>query len=538
MTVNLPPELMTPRLRRIIAEKERRRRANQISWPENIEWREVGLDLLPHNADTGELLSWAPQEGSQRSFLDCGVDEALYEGTRGPGKTAALLMSYAKYVGRGFGDAWLGILFRRTYAELGDVIVKSKRLFSKLFPDARYNESKHEWRWPGGEQLIFRYADSVADYDHYHGHEYPWIGWEELTRWASPDLYKKMISLCRSTKPGMPRHIRATTNPYGPGHNWVKTRFGLPLNDGEVMGNILVEIDEESGKPLPPRIAFHGTLAENLVMLHADPNYEAKIRAAASNAEEAKAWLEGSWDIVAGGIIDDIWKRSIHVLPRIPIDLIPKKWQIARAYDHGTSKPFSVGWWLKSNGEPIVLPNGRIVGPVRGDVIRFRELYGWNGKPNEGAKMSSRDIARRIRALEEEWGIASRVRGGIADSAIFSGSEDDPKKSVASEMESEGIEWEPADKRPGSRKNGATIVRDLLKGAIPDEEGYREDPGMFITEDNPQWLRTVPILPRSNKDPDDVDTEAEDHAWDETRYFAVQPDFPLTGAARFKALSR
>ena len=61
-------------------------------------------------------------------------------------------------------------------------------------------------------------------------------------------------------------------------------------------------------------------------------------------------------------------------------------------------------------------------------------------------------------------------------------------------------------------------MRSRLKAAIPEEQGSRHQPGMFILETCDQFLRTVPVLPRDDKDLDDVDTDAEDHIGDEVRY--------------------
>jgi hypothetical protein len=156
---------------------------------------------------------WQPACESQAAFLSCPVFEVLFQGTRGGGKTDCLLMDFAQFVGRGFGKDWAGILFRRTYPELEDVEKKANRWFPQIFPDAEYVAGKHLWKFRTGETLKFRHAERIADYQKYHGHEYPWIGWEELTNWATPDLYVKMMSVCRSSNPSVPRHIRATCNP-------------------------------------------------------------------------------------------------------------------------------------------------------------------------------------------------------------------------------------------------------------------------------------------------------------------------------------
>ncbi|MGD9212264.1 MAG: hypothetical protein PVI90_15895, partial [Desulfobacteraceae bacterium] len=81
-----------------------------------------------------------------------------------------------------------------------------------------------------------------------------------------------------------------------------------------------------------------------------------------------------------------------------------------------------------------------------------------------------------------------------------------------------GINWIPADKRPGSRIDGWEKIRQFMQGAIFSGQP-RENPGLFVFWNCQQFIRTVPVLPRDlNGDPDDVDTNAEDHIADELRY--------------------
>jgi hypothetical protein len=489
----------------LVAERERRLSGGRVEWSDDASWHpdERGA-MRAHDRATGKALAWAPLPGSQQAFLRCDVPEVLFEGSRGGGKTLTLLMDFGQHVGRGYGADWNGILFRRTYPELKDVIAKSKRLFPSLFRGAIYNEGGHEWRWPGGETLRFAFMEREADYWKYHGFGFSWIAWEELTTWPTDELYRLMFSCLRSPNPNVPKRVRSTTNPFGRGHSWVKQRFGLPSARGSVVSPVIAE------DGVPERASVKSHLEENVVLLHADPSYVQRLRAAASNPMQLQAWLEGSWDIVAGGMFDDLWRRDVHVLPSIPASSIPASWRIFRAYDDGQSRPFSVGWYARSSGEPLAL-GGRKIGEVRGDLIRFAEWYGWNGQPNEGARMSSREIARGIVEREVAMGIRDRCRPGPADTAIWNGSPDDPAKSVASQMEIEGVSWEQADKRPGSRRNGWKLIRDLLVGAIADAEGRREEPGLFVSEACRHFIRTVPVLPRDDRDPDDVDTEAEDH---------------------------
>lgn len=461
--------------------------------------------------------SWIAQPGSQALFLACPVFEVLYEGTRGPGKTDTLLMDYAQHVGAGHGPAWRGLLFRQTHPQLADVIAKSKRWYPLIFGSdgCEFSESKSTWSFADGEQLLLRQALVPDDYWNYHGHEYPWIAWEELTNWMDDVLYKRMMSCSRSSRQGMPRKYRATCNPYGRGHNWVKARFRLP----EMRGRVIRTPGE------PDRVAIHGHIDENRVLLAAEPDYLDKIRAAARNPSELAAWLEGSWDVVAGGMFDDVWQASHHVLPEFRV---PRSWRVDRAMDWGSSRPFSVGWWAQSDGSDVVLPEQpadpgrgiplplpeRRMRTVAGDMFRVGEWYGWTGKPNEGVKMTPARVAEGIRSREVQLGLGGRVMPGPADSAIFSSEPGQP--SVAQEMEPYGVRWMRADKGPGSRLAGWEMVRQYMeRGTDPG----RDRPGMFVVGDRcPNFLRTVPTLPRDDDNLDDVDTDAEDHVGDEVRY--------------------
>lgn len=489
-----------------------------MSTAEAAQWLVVNGELKP--IVQGREVSWCAQPGSQEAFLSCPDFEVLYSGNRGGGKTDTLLMDFAQHVGVGHKGEWRGILFRQTFPELADVVNKSKKWFSRIWPRAVFNESQMRWRFPDGEELLFRHFRTQDDYYSYHGHAYPWMAWEELTTWPDDKCYKVMMSCSRSTKPDMPRKYRATTNPYGVGHNWVKSRFRLPLAPGHIVGPVIIETDPESGAALPRRRAIRSHLKENKVLLHSDPNYISRIRAAARNAAELAAWIDGSWDIIAGGMIDDVWNPQIHVIPNLSFDMIPRRWRITRAYDHGQSKPFSVGWWATSNGEPIRLPSGRQLGTIRGDTFRIFEWYGWRGIENEGLRLTAAEIARGIIERESEWGLWGRVRPGVADSSIFDDYE--PGRSVAGDMQRIGITWFPADKGPGSRAQGWQQLRQYLLSSAPKPGEAREHPGMYICARCDQWLRTVPVLPRDEKNMDDVDTDAEDHAGDETRYHLRQ----------------
>ncbi len=421
---------------------------------------------------------WAPLPGSQTLFLTCPIYEALLEGTRGGGKTDTLLMSFAQYVGRGFGEHWRGTLFRLTYPQLADVVAKSKRWFYQIFPGAKFNESDYVWKWPTGEMLYFRYGASEDDYWNYHGHEYPWLGFEELTNWRSLSFYEAMHSTCRSSFPGMPRMIRATCNPFGVGHGPVKQRFKI----GEVAAG---QVIREEG--MQPRVRIHSSIYENTHLLNNDPNYLLSLQSL-SDPNRRRAWLEGDWDIHVGSFLESVWKPSDHVVEPFAI---PTNWKVWRSMDWGYARPYAIYWFaLSPDGVHYI----------------WRELYGHGDKDNTGTREDATMVADRIKAIEEhDHRLGYEYRMNPADPSIFSkiGAE----RSIGQIFRDKGIKWVEAYNAPRSRVNGAQeLIRLLSEGRLK------------IFSNCKHWLRTVPQLPPDRINLEDVDTDAEDHAWDATRY--------------------
>ena len=177
---------------------------------------------------------WKPLPGSQSLALSCPCNEILFEGTRGPGKTAAQLARFRRNVGVGYGSFWRGVIFDTEYKNLADIITQSKRMF-RLFNDgARYLSSASElrWVWPTGEELLFRFGKEADDYWDFHGQEFPFIGFNELTKQQSPEFYEMMFSCRRSSfrpenypldngkllRP-IPLETFSTTNPFGIGQD-------------------------------------------------------------------------------------------------------------------------------------------------------------------------------------------------------------------------------------------------------------------------------------------------------------------------------
>ncbi len=480
--------------------------------------------------------AWRPNSIAQCLAVNCAEPELLLEGNRGGGKTITLLMTYAAHVDKGYGAAWRGIIFRNTYKALEDIINQSKKVFFRIWPDATFNETERLWKFPGGETLKFSQFATPDDYNTWHGQEFPFIGWEELTNYPTDACYRSMMSCNRSSFPGVPKLIRATTNPSGPGKRWVKNRWQLPTMRNQTQTNI---VDEE-GYEVPNRMSLHFKFEDNLDLVRVDPKYMSRVRQSAANAEIRKAWVEGDWNSRSGGFFDDCFHPDIHMLPKF---VIPKGWKLFRALDWGYNAPYSYGIYAECPETCIVelepkreIINGiahdipRSMQFIRGDLIRVFEDYGWvptNGQ-NKGMRLSPAAAAERFKMLEMKWGIHSLMKGGVAGVDLWNTQTDD--NAPIHQFEVRKLNMDKADVSRGSRKGGLMTLVSYLENAIPKKADYggvlpREQPALFFIEaNNAQALRILSEITPDPDNPDDFRQDAEDHLVDELRYMLSRRD--------------
>ena len=238
---------------------------------------------------------------------------------------------------------------RKTYPQLSELIDKTMRYYKPVFPKARYNATSHVWVFPSGAKIYFGSLHHAQDKYNYQGKAFDFIGVDELTHFTW-DEYSYVMSRNRPSGPGTRVYIRATANPGGVGHGWVKARFISPAPAGTRMVQ-LVKVKAPEGKEITrrrTRIFIPSTVFDNPALLENDPGY---IGTLASLPEaEKQALLYGNWDSFSGQVFTE-WRndpnhykdqRWTHVIEPFPI---PEHWKIWRGYDFGFSKPFSVGWY-------------------------------------------------------------------------------------------------------------------------------------------------------------------------------------------------
>lgn len=453
-------------------------------------------------------INYAPTP-KQQIFHATPANEVLYGGAAGGGKTKALIMD--AFFRTAMHPGTTACIFRRTYQELEDTDIK-EALSSYPKSVAKYNAGRHEFRLTNGSLILFRHCENPADRFNYSGIEVQFLYFDELTSFEQV-IYDFLKTRLRAKKSlGVVPIVRSASNPGNIGHGWVKKMF---VDAGPYMSIQTQEIYSEAlHKTKRIRTQYIPALATENPFITEDYIFELEQKPEALR----NALLNGDWDAFEGQVFTEFVNDPKHYQDRLwthviePFE-IPAWWPRYMSFDHGYSKPFSVGWWA-------IDPAGR--------AYRYREWYGCKPRQaNVGIELTPRQIAQGILEREEEERRNNIRIERVCDPACFDKSRGD---SVADQM------------MPGPHGPGVIFTKGdnaRIAGKMQVHERLRFDPegrpGVYIFAGKcDDWLRTVPTLPYSTTKKEDVDTNAEDHAYDDTRYFFM--DHPLAAKGRPKPM--
>ena len=426
-----------------------------------------------------------PNEGPQTEFLAAGEREVLYGGSAGGGKSYAMLADPLRYMGH---PSFSGLLLRHTTEELRELIYKSQEIYPRIWSGIKWSERKMQWVAPSGARLWMSYLDRDDDVLRYQGLAFSWIGFDELTQWATPFAWNYMRSRLRSTAHDLPIFMRATTNPGGRGHHWVKKMFIDPAPYGKKFDATDIETGEalryptghaKAGTALFKRRFIPARLSDNPYLAE-QGDYEAMLLSLPE--QQRRQLLDGDWDIKEGAAFTE-FDRNIHTVEPYRI---PTNWVKFRACDYGYGSKSGVLWFAVSPAEQIIV---------------YRELY--------VSKVLAADLADMI--LEAEAGDGN-IKYGVLDSSLWH-KRGDTGPSLAEQMIMKGCRFRPSDRSKGSRVSGKNEIHRRLQ---VDE--YTEEPRLVFFNTCTNITSQLPALPIDKKNPEDIDTHSEDHLYDALRY--------------------
>src|SRR6056300_1135112 len=451
--------------------------------------------------DTGELstlpppvqdlvqdseIVFQPNAGPQEEFLAASEQDVLYGGAAGGGKSFALLADPLRYC---HNPNMRGLLLRRTLDELTELIDKSRQLYTKAFPGAKFRESKSTWVFTSGATIWFTYLDKDKDVTRFQGQAFNWIGIDEITQYPTPYVWDYLRSRLRSTDPELQQslYMRCTANPGGIGGWWIKNMYidvgehNKPFAAADVETGkpfLWPQGHEKEGQPLFYRRFIPARLTDNPFLM-ADGQYEAMLRSLPEI--ERKRLLEGDWDVADGAAFPE-FSRAKHVVE--PFDL-PTNWPRIRAADYGYASPSCVLW-----------------GAIDWDnnIWIYRELY--------AKHLTAEQLADKILEAEQ---IDPLPHYTVLDSSCWNKTGFGP--SIAEVMMRQGVRWTPSDR---NRIQGKMEVHRRLA-----DDPYTQEPRLRLFSTCQHIIKQLAGIPLSKTNSEDVDTKAEDHAYDALRYMVM-----------------
>lgn len=419
-------------------------------------------------------------------------------GAAGPGKSRfarETLYWFAQQV-----PGFHALLLRRTHKDL-----EQSHLAPRFMP--------HEVASRGGDyvkgppaQAIFHHkgqADSViraghmesdTDVQNYLSSEYDAIVPDETVTFQR-DPMLELFSRARTTNPFMFRlrgldhpdpdqrldgsFVMCPTNPGGRGALWYRDFFVTHTVPRD-----------EFPKYNPARwVFFQAHLRDNPYLA---PGYRESLE----NLPEMRRrqLLEGDWDAFDGQFFGELRQTKDGQPYHAARVEVPSGVEWSCGMDWGFNAPGVIGWYASL---------------ADGHYHRARE-YKFSGQTAD-------QVATAFHRITAELGI-QRVRYVAGDPAMWAKTGAGKGESIAETLLRRRV---PMRKGDNDRFNGAMRVHEFFR----DDGAGRP----YLTVDPvtcPYWWRTLPSLVQDEHDPDDVDTTKDDHAYDETRYWAMSRPSP------------
>jgi phage terminase large subunit len=453
---------------------------------------QIGVAETPVGFAVNGKTLYAPTP-KQVVFHNCPAKNALYGGAAGGGKSHALRWdAYIRCVSLPF---YRALLLRRTNPELENTHLEAVPVDLASGLPGEYLKSEKKLRFPNGAVLAFGHCEDDAAVSKHLSTEYDAVYFDELVTFTEKQ-FLMIRSRARSTKPGVSPVVRAGTNPGGAQSHWVRRRF-IWQDIGPV----------EDPRYRPEDYAYiPATLDDNPHLDQAE--YAALLESLPG--ELARAYRFGDWDIFPGQYFPE-WRKVAEVDGKtVPWHVsaehleYPREWPRSLAMDWGYVKPGWVGWFVHRPEGHAYLEQEYV--PVR--VNSFDQGYevGRRCKERGLKKLLFLVYDHQMQTPQTETGepIIETFQRGLRKAGV-------------------SIAVRKADK---DRKNGWARLRGWYKA---DPTG--REPWMQVSPECRYTCRTIPSLVSDESDPEDVDTDGEDHAGDALRYWAMSRPSPVAQPA-------
>lgn len=415
------------------------------------------------------------------------VFEILYGGARGGGKTDAGIYWMIKPIeGLGWRPTithpyFRGLVLRRSAKDLSDWLDRAERVYKAYGARLRDRNKSPFFEFPSGAKI---FAGHLKDVAAYLGHEYQRMLIEELTQIPHELTYTKLTGSCRSTITEIKPQIFMTTNPGGRGHGWVRRRFvsAAPW-------------DTFFQSPASNRWAIFipSRIEDNPKLTAADPGYVQWLEGIKTVDEKLyRMWREGEWDAFEGQVFSEFAYhkngRPWHVFDQFWFDY--RLGERITGFDWGWRDPASMHWICRMPPNEYGVEH----------IFIYREVYRGETTPKQWGQ-----LMKRIQTIDP-------VRYMTLPHDTFSTRPDGT--TIATTMQSEsGVAVRSAENlKHGAKLNRIALMHNLL-ATSPDGMPY-----LMIHSSCKNLIRTLPELVYDETVVEEIDDQAEDHAFDSSTY--------------------
>lgn len=376
-------------------------------------------------------------------------------GKRGPGKSHTIMAQVGLDDCQRHDD--LKVLFLRKIQKSAAESLDD--VIRRVFAFTPYTSNRDKVAFKNGSRILIGGFKDEKDIEKYLGIEYDIIVIEEATQITETKIDKLRGSL-RTSKPGWRPRIYLSTNADGVGLSWFKQRFVEPARQGREKSTRFLDVTNIHNPFVNPEYV----------------DYLDSLKGALR-----KAWRDGDWDAFAGMAFPQ-WNRDKHVVD--PFE-IPSHWVKWRATDWGFAAPFCTLWLTKN--------------PDTRRIYVYRELYATD----------LTDMAQ-AQSIKDMTPPGENITIHYADPALWATkNKDDVVYSTADEYRKYGVFLTKAD---NDRLSGKRKINNALAD-LPD--GL---PSLQIFSTCPNIIEQLSSLAGDPHNPEDVDTDQEDHAYDTLRY--------------------
>jgi phage terminase large subunit len=417
---------------------------------------------------------WFTPLPSQAEFERRKAPRKLWGGSAGPGKSfGARRLAYR----RALGLPKLSVLIvRKSYKDLERTHIKDMR---NEAPELgfEWHESKYQARFPNGSMIECGHMEDTQAVQNYLSAEYDLIVVDEAVQ-IEPDALMELMSRARTSK----EHVKAAggaevwlvTNPGGPSHGLLRDMFITHTPDTEHYPAL--------GKTYDPQkwVYIKALLDDNPYL---DADYE-NLSLTGLRKARYEQLRYGDWDAAEGQFFEEFSART-HA--RV-VSLARPLHGVVEAVDWGFTSPGCVGWFI----------------PV-GDN-HWHCLAEWKFR-----KLTAEEVAIGIQKMRRDLGIGS-VAYTVVDPSMFNKTGHAQGESFAETFARFGVRCR---KGHNDRLMGWPRLAAWFKFA---EDGR---PWLTFAPECKYLLRSIPALLADKHEPEDVDSDLDDHGADMCRYFVM-----------------